>query len=79
MDIKKFKKIDDWSLDDYTDNYTILAAGRSLTYNIPKSTTINGSLRKGSYIAVIKGKNHKITSATIITQTKFNKLQKERN
>lgn len=79
IDITKFKKIENWELDNYTEYYTVWLSGRSLSYDIHKNVKIDGNIRKGSYICVVKGIDHKITSATIITQTKFNKLQKERN
>lgn len=50
IDITKFKKIDNWELDNYTEYYTVWLSDRKLSYNIHKNVRIDGYLRKGSYI-----------------------------
>lgn len=77
IDLEKFRQIDEWSIDNYTGDYEIWASNRRMHYKFNnKNVTINDDLRKGSYIFVERNNLVK-TTATILSRTEFNKIQKE--
>lgn len=80
IDINKFKKIDLWNRDNYTDSISVLYDDKRSRVVIEKDTKIQGCIKKGSHICVIKGeKANKINSVIVITAAFYNKMKQEQS
>lgn len=74
LNIKNFRKIDEWYNDSYTKVITILTSNRSNVYTINENVIIDGDIRKGSYIGVKRDEKSQIIAAKILKPSEFNKL-----
>ncbi len=77
INIENFRMIDSFNKDSYTGATTVLYGGKMLHAVIEKDVPVQGVIKKGSYISIMRGNGtSKINSVAVISSGLYDKVRR---